>query len=118
MDIALDKDTHDLAISGGELSLVTATQAIDQNLRVRLKLVQSEIVYNTSLGVPYFRDILIKNPNTNTVVSILRDAILSVQGVAEIETLDVSFDRATRTINVAFEVRTDDGSKLTYGGAL
>lgn len=112
-DIALDSD-GDLLITKGALSLVIGDDAIVQNLQIRLQFFLGEWFLDTRLGMPYFEEILTKNPDLTRVRGIFRQAILTTRGIASIVSLNMNFDRATRALAVDFVVKKTDGEILAF----
>lgn len=113
-DIRLDPVTGDIDVSTGDLLLTSGTEAIAQNLRIRLRMFLGEWFLDTRQGIPYFRNILIKNPRTNVVRSIFRQAILTTPGVTGLDKLVLDFDNSLRQLDVSFDAVTDTGEILTF----
>ena len=102
-DIRLDPITNaDIDLSTEALELVDGTDAIAQHLLIRLRFVKGEYFLDTRLGVPYFEDIFIKNPNLVVVRALFRETILETPGVLSIERFDMDFDTANRKLRVDF----------------
>lgn len=101
----LDQMAHDLVMFDGQLQLSGGlAQRVDCYLRTFL----GEWWSDPTLGVPYFQEILKKNPNINVVRQAILSVILSVPGVVSVPSLDVVLDRAARTMRVSFEVAGTD----------
>lgn len=110
MDIALDKNTHDLLIKNGDLQLVSGGDQIAQHLKIRLWLFQGEIIFDTSLGVPYYSHILVKNPDIDIVESVLRETILETPGITgPFSGFNLSWDTSLRELDLTFEVEGTNG---------
>ena len=107
-DIALDIN-GDLAISSGDLQLVSGSDAIVQAVKIRLQFFKGEWFLNLDAGVPYFQEILVKNPNPNVLQTLFRKALLETPGVLAIESLALTFDGRTRQLAVSYRVTTDVG---------
>lgn len=95
-DIALDSQ-GDIAIVNGDLVL---TNSISQAVLIAMRWAKGEWKYNTELGVDYFGSILSKSPDLNSITRIIREEILAVDGVQEIEKCDLSLDPKTRKLTV------------------
>lgn len=108
-DLALDLNTHDLLIENGELLVVDAADQLEQTLKIRLQFFDSEWFLNVNNGLPFYSDILVKNPNIPNIDAIIKAEILDTDGVEELLSWDSVFDNAARTYTIAFKVRT------TYG---
>jgi hypothetical protein len=115
-NIALDYtgQTGDLDLTGHRLNLTTGEEAIEQNLRIRLRFFLEEWFLDTRLGIPYFREVLIKNPNMLLVQSIFRNAILTTTGISTVNTLTSELDKSTRSLSLYFTATMDTGATLTY----
>jgi hypothetical protein len=107
-DLQLDTD-GDFAISGGDLQIVSGADAIVQAVKIRLQFFRGEWYLDEDAGLPYFQSVLVKNPDPNVLHSVFRRAILDTPGVLEITSLTLTFDRAERTLTVAFRISTDVG---------
>ncbi len=114
-DIALD-DAGDWNISGGDLTLVSDGPAILQALIIALEFFKGEWFLDEEAGLPYFQDVLVKNPDPNVLQSVFRTAILDVPGVLAINELTLLFDTAARTFAVTFRVSTDFGELVSTVG--
>lgn len=108
-DLKLDPTTGDLALSGGDLVLVSGVEAIAQDLRFRLRFFAGEWFADIDQGLPYFDQVLVKNPNVDQVRGIFRDCILGTDGVKNLLDLSLAFDSALRTLTLTFKVDTDLG---------
>lgn len=108
--------TQDLALTNGQLTLVTnvaAETAIE--LGNKFRFVQGEYFLDTREGVPYFPLIFVKNPNLQIVRQVFRSVILSCRGVKEILLLETSLDTKTRKLSFRFRARAIDGQIITGG---
>lgn len=108
-DILLEKETNDLQLSGGDLVLVADFGAIEQEIAIRLAFVFGEWFLDTTAGLPYFDNILVKSPNLAAIRTIFMDEILASAGVKGVLSLSLDFDRQERSLTVTFSVNTDLG---------
>ena len=108
-DLAMNIATGDLLIKDNDLLIVDNAERVAQQILITLRFWLAEWFLDTSKGVPYLEYILIKNPNINHVRQILTEAILSVEGVDKVVSMDISFDRRERQIMVEYEAVTDYG---------
>lgn len=109
LDVALDLDTHDLYIAGNDLQIVNDADQLEQNLKIRLQFFLNEWFLNILIGVPFYTDILVKNPNIPSIDSIIKGKILDTPEVLEILEYDSSFDNTERTYTINFKIRTNYG---------
>lgn len=105
----LDPTTGDLLITNNSLTLTTGIEAIRQHMQCRFRLFLGEWFLDTTLGVPWFRDILIKRPAFVVVREILKKVILETPGVLEILKFEFDFVGQTRTAKLVFAALTTEG---------
>lgn len=110
-DIALNSQ-HDLEIVNCDFKLTDGSDLVSQKLKQKLKTIQGEWAFNEDLGVPYFTEILIKNPFLDRIKSIFIKVIQSVEEIASITELDVSLGN-DRTLTVNFKVLDNQGYVIT-----
>lgn len=115
-DILLDPETHDVLDTNGDfigtdLSLVVDTEEIAQRLRQNLKFFFGEWFLDTRQGIPYYEQILKKNPNPVVVDSIFKSVIAKTDGVLELTefSLDVS---AERTLTLQFKAKISETTEV------
>lgn len=108
-DILLDTGTHDLQITGYDLSLVEGLDYIVQKLKIRLLFFAQEWFLDTREGVPYYDSVLVKNPNVPNIDTILKTVVLETLGVIELTSYQSTYDNALRKLTVVFQCRTDFG---------
>ena len=76
--------TGDLDISAaGDIS---STDSIIQAVRIRLLWFFGEWRLMPSLGFPYFENLLVKNPNESKLRHLIRETVMSVDGVTDVRT--------------------------------
>lgn len=106
--LAIDQGTNDLILaSDGNLATVNDAEAVGQHVRQRLQTFLGEWFLDTAAGVPWLTDILGRNYDPALAESVVKAEILATDGVEEILSFSVSFDRATRGLLIrSIEVRT------------
>lgn len=109
IDLAVDKISHDLYIDADDLQLLDNMDQVEQSLKIRLLFFRNEWFLDTTSGLPYYTDILVKNPNIPNIDSIIKATIVDTPEVEELLEFRSEFNRSTRTYTVVFKVRT------TYG---
>lgn len=115
-DFALAADGDLYLNRNGDVEIIGS---IRQALQIKLKWFLGEWVFNPNLGVPYFEDILIKNPNQAIIEKDIREQILSVEGVTGIDSLSLSLDRQSRNLICKFIAQTTEGeieSEVSFNG--
>lgn len=114
-DLMCDPDTGDLMI--GELGSARLTdnmiEEVGQRLRTSLQHFLGEWFLDETLGLAYFRDVLIRNPNMAVVKALFQDAITSDAGVEQLVRLDLSLNSETRVLSVTFEAVLNSGELLS-----
>ncbi|CAB3911913.1 hypothetical protein LMG3410_04878 [Achromobacter aegrifaciens] len=109
LDLALAED-GDLALDLlGRARLIGGADRVGQQVKVTLLAFLGEWFLDTTFGVPYFEEILVKNPDRSTIEAVLRARILDVPGVTRVGRLDLDVDRTARTLRVAFEAESAEG---------
>ena len=105
-DLKLDI-AGDLALtSTGDLATVDGLDAVTQRLRFALQHFKGEWTLDEAFGVPWFQDVLKKNPNPVVVDAVLKQVILATPGVLA---LDLDWARARRRLTVRFSALTTSG---------
>lgn len=108
-DIAINPTTGDLQILNGDLSLTSGSSGIAQNLRIRLNFFKGEWFLDATQGMPYFQNVLVKQPNSQAIRAIFRKAILTTPGVTSVSNLELDLDNSLRKLSVSFEAETIEG---------
>lgn len=110
MDFHLDFDTWDIPIAGGLLREVTdAMREKQQRVAIALKTFLGESSRNTTVGLPWREEILIKGPNLNHVQSRIRAYLASIEGITSVLALGVVLDEHTRSMTITPHLETTEG---------
>lgn len=109
MDLKINQTTYDLAVENYDLVLNSGLDLAEQRILQSLKFFLGEWYLDVNSGIPYFRDILIKAPDQNTVESVLKNAILQTEGVIELRSFSVEYENSPRLLRLSFRVLTDAG---------
>jgi len=104
---------HDIDVTNYDMSTITETERVAQNLKIRLLFFFNEWYLDTEKGIPYYSDILIKSPDIPKVESILINEIINTNDVLELLSFDSFFDTAKRKYSVTFQVNTTFGTTET-----
>lgn len=105
-DILLDPDTHDLDIVDGDLLLGAD---VAQAVKIRLLAVRGEWFLDRTAGIPYYEQVLVKNPNLSHVDALFRQTIVETPGINQLLSFETDFDANTRTYTVTWSADTDEG---------
>lgn len=108
-DLKLDQVSGDLVVENGDLVLTTGEDAIRQHVQQRLRTFLGEWFLDTGVGVPWFQDILKKNPNPQIVDGLIQNEIIQTPGVVELLKYESDFDRSLRKLSVSVQFRTVTG---------
>jgi len=107
---------HDLYLDeGGNLELATEGEAIVQHMRCRFQFFLGEWFLDRREGIPFFREIFVKNPSLIVVRSIYNQIIADTPGVAAVTELDLDLDARTRTLEIDFAAVLETGEPLEPG---
>ncbi len=114
MDLALDTD-GDLALAEatGDLETVDGNDAVAQHMRIRLRFFLAEWFLNLREGIPYYRDILVKNPDRALVRRVLTRAVAETPGIDSVLRFELVIN-PDRSAEVSFDALLDDGAVLTF----
>ncbi|CUJ50331.1 hypothetical protein [Achromobacter kerstersii] len=109
LDLALSAD-HDLDLDLlGRTSFVDGAERIAQQIKTTLLTFLGEWFLDTTFGVPYFDDVLVKSPNRASIEAIFRARIRSVPDVARVRGLELQIERQLRVLRVTYDVDTAAG---------
>lgn len=117
MQFSLATETWDLFLDEtGNISLrksETLDKLVDlicQRVKCRLQTFRGECYLDRNMGVPYFKEVMKKNPDLGKVRSLLAATIVGVEGVKSLEKLKIKFDASTREYKVIFRALADNGN--------
>ena len=117
-DLVLSRINHDMMFSPIQMSdgsthysfwPFEGADRVAQQIKINLMSFLGEWFLDTTYGVPYLQDIMIKNPKMSSVESILRSHINSVPDVKRIDSLALDWDRRSRILGVTFSADTELG---------
>lgn len=109
LDLALSAD-HDLDLDLlGRTSFVDGADRIAQQINTTLLAFLGEWFLDTTFGVPYFEDVLVKSPDRASIEAIFRARIRAVPGVNRVRGLDLQIERQLRVLRVAYDADTAAG---------
>lgn len=103
MDILLGKD-GDLHFSNGDIVL---KNSVSQKINIRLRWFLGEWRWDEEKGLPYFDELLIKNPSIEYFEELIREEIFNVDEVTEVSSVDISHDASTRKAKIRYVAKTD-----------
>lgn len=103
-ELALDPGTWDVAVP---LRLLRGGEAILQRVKVRFRFFLGEWFLDQRLGIPYYRDILVKRPNLPLIGGIFRQALATTPGIKAVRELTTTLDNSRRRLLVDFDAVLD-----------
>ncbi len=104
-DILLDEN-GDLKLS--ETGDIQITDSVVQAISIRLRWFQNEWKLGPELGIPYYEEVLTKNPSIASLEDRMLSAIYDVEEVTDVENLTLKLDAHTRKLSVSFRVYAGD----------
>lgn len=93
-------------ISRGDFVAVAGATAVNQAIRVRVQLIRGEAYLDESKGVPYFDEIIKKDPDPLVVRSVIGQEIADVPDVVNAVGAQLEVDAATREGSISYVVDT------------
>jgi hypothetical protein len=99
----------DVALSNHQLVLIGDLQYLRQKLAARLKFFLGEWFLDLRQGIPYYRDVFVKNPNLRVVRSLMRRVILRTPGIVDLPKFEIIFNEAERNATFEFEAVAKKG---------
>jgi len=108
-DLKLDQTSGDVIVANGDLVLTDAEDAVRQHVQQRLRTFLGEWFLNTAVGVPYYQNILKKNPNPSIIAGVFQNEIIQTPGVLELLDFNLDFNNGTRKLRLDFKVRVTTG---------
>lgn len=112
--LLLDTVAWDLCLDAhGNIAVATEPYAVAQDVASAVRTFQGEVYYSTTLGVPYWLQILGKFPPLALVKAKFNAAALTVPGVATAVTYVTSW--TNRQIKGQVQITTTTGAKLATG---
>lgn len=111
----------DLALENGTLVLLgktdkTRVQYIRQKIAARFKFFLGEWFLDKREGIPYYRDVFVKNPNRPLIRSLFLRVLKTTPGVLSVATFQLDYDPSKRELSAAFEAVVDGGELSVSAG--
>jgi len=101
----------DCEVSGGKVREINADGTdgvgeMKQRIAIALKTHRGEVYLNTTLGLPWTTEILVKAPNLSRIVGLARAYILTIEGVESVRQLEIGLDESTRQMTWTVDAET------------
>ena len=104
MDILLKADGDLFVSPDGDIMI---GNSVAQKVRIKLLWFAGEWRWDTDEGLPYFEELLVKNPDTDYFESIIRQTICEIDEITEVKNVEVTFDKHTRNAVIRYTALTD-----------
>ncbi len=114
MGTFLQDENCDLVFESNRLKIVEGIDHAAIKIRNRLLFYLGEYFLDTRLGLPYFQNILLKNPNLEIVKGIFSKAILSVSTITNVQVTSIFIDEQ-RKLHYTFIAKHISGGTITGG---
>ena len=106
--------TGDLAIENGDLLVLgdtdeTRVQYIRQKLSCRFKFFVKEWFLDQREGIPYYRDVFVKNPNLALIRSLFMRVLTKCPGVLDVPVFSLDYDASNRSLRFDFQAVVTGG---------
>lgn len=112
--ILLNPSTWDLVLdSNGNIAAAQAPYSLAQDAASAIRTFSGEVFYDTTLGIPYFSEILGQTPPLSLIKHYLNTAALTVPDVASAKTYLISFNK--RTFKGQVQVTSSTGTTSAVG---
>lgn len=102
-------NNFDLVLVDNDFVEIQGRDAIRQHLACRFGIFLGEFIYDTAAGVPWYQDILIKNPQFAIVSADLKRTVLDTPGITDLLSFDFSFDNGRRMATLDFKAQSTNG---------
>lgn len=99
----------DIDLKNGDFYFVTGVDATVQFIIQTLRLFLAEWFLDENLGMPYFDEVFVKNPNPVALDSIFKTKIIECPGVEELMAFSMEIDSVTRELTITGRIRAFDG---------
>ena len=116
--LLLDLTTWDLVLDvHGNIAVAEAPYALAQDAASAIRTFLGEVYYDTTIGIPYFDEVLGYAPPLNLLKTLLVNAALTVPGVASAQVFISSVKGRVVTGQVQVTMPTGEISAVNFSGA-
>lgn len=107
-DLQMTRDS-DLCIIDHD---ILPTDSIEQGIYIRLRWWFNEWKFGLEYGVKYFEDFFVKNPNKQLIISDIREQIMNVEGIREVNNINVVINYTKRSAVIKYIVTTENRERF------
>lgn len=100
----------DLEIRNRRLVLASGLAYLRQKISARFKFFLGEWFLDLREGIPYYRDVLVKNPDLDIIRSLFRRVLVETPGVLSVPRFAVVLDRQSRELAFRFQAVCEGGT--------
>lgn len=111
-NLLLDSN-HDIIIGRGATRVGGAAQ-VAQLVKCRLLTLLGEWKHDTTLGLPWYEAIFIKNVRTADIQAAVANIIRQTKGVQQLISIDIDADTKERLLSISFVAISDYGQLSEY----
>jgi hypothetical protein len=105
-DEKLNLVTREMDYADNDGAIVTQRAQVAQNISNRLRMIYGEWFLDTRLGVPWFENVFVKNPDMSAVDIIIKSVISETPEVTGITAYSSAINKGLRKLTIAFQVST------------
>lgn len=111
-DILLIENDNNLNIINHDIAFTSNVSIyVSQKIRIKLSFFLAEWYLNKNIGLPYFEQIFIKNPDINFIEDLYKIKISEIPEVKELTNLTLEFEE--RELLVTFSLITIEDESIT-----
>ncbi|MBB3743920.1 hypothetical protein FHX10_003419 [Rhizobium sp. BK591] len=112
--LLLDTVSWDLTVDiAGNIAVATEPYAQAQDAASAIRTFEAEVYYDTTLGIPYFSQILGYAPPISLMKAYFNSEALSVPGVEKAQSFIISW--SDRTVSGQVQIQNDSGEVSAAG---
>lgn len=101
---------HDMTFGQGLANYARDDEATAQAVKTRLLLLFNEWFLDTDAGVPHLQQIMVRPSNLPLAEAIIKRTIIETEGVAELRSFVMTYDRETRRLTIQATVANSYGT--------
>lgn len=109
MDFAIDPLTGDIQLQENSIFFVEEVAAVVQEVSIKFQMFYGEFFLDTTLGMPWFQDILVKAPSFAVIQEVCKNCILQTPGILTLNSFDLDLNAADRSAALSFNATATDG---------
>lgn len=108
VDIGINLQTNDIAHADGLISYVNLDNETIQRIRTCLRRIEGEWFLDINAGLPYFGGQMLGGKDLEYVKLIIREELLSIDGVNKITEINILADTKTKHVSVYVELELNE----------